>query len=278
MKIKPFLLLACCLLCQLTSSAQRSDAPSEKLPLVGISKNSTLHFLSPEHISYVDISTAGLKGDLPMKNILRVKIATDSVSRVVNNADAGMVTVVGESFIAQYRLYFLPPWECSGKPTVVEILPGDCRPLQTGTSMSTPELRAHAMAMLGSRGKQVRKEENYGIALSVNQLFAAGEYIFIDLGIENHTNLPFDIDELSFAIDDKKITKATNVQSVAVVPFWQLHYRDSFKKSYRNIYVIKKLSYPENKVLTISLKEKQLSGRNLSLKVPYKDILRADTF
>ncbi|WP_431293349.1 DUF4138 domain-containing protein [Pedobacter sp. P26] len=124
----------------------------------------------------------------------------------------------------------------------------------------------------------IRKEEKYGISVSLNQLLTAGDYVFFDLNISNSTNLPFEIDALSFSIDDKKITKATNVQSLTLLPVFQLYDRDRFKKNYRNIYVLKKLTYPENKLLNISLKEKQVSGRNLVLSVPYKDILRADTF
>jgi len=264
--------LLCCLACfAQVGSRQRN------LPMIGIPKNSTLHLLSLENISYVDISSPLIKGDLPLKNILRLKLASDSVS-VTDNGDAGTVTVVGESFIAQYRLYFLPSWETYGKPTIVEILPSECRPVATGTVISESQLKSHAIDMLSKKGPAVGTSEEYGIKISVKQLASIGEYIFIDLHILNQTNLPFDIDELSFSIDDKKITKATNVQSVGVRPIWQLHSRDNFKKSFRNIYVIRKLSYPENKVLNISLKEKQLSGRNLNLSLSYRDILRADTF
>ncbi|ARS41953.1 hypothetical protein CA265_20760 [Sphingobacteriaceae bacterium GW460-11-11-14-LB5] len=273
--MKKYLLILLTCFYYLGTLAQGTDT----LPLIGLSRNATLHFVSPENISYVDISTAALKGDLPLKNILRVKISTDSASRIVNNADAGILTIVGETFIAQYRIYFLPTWESSGKPTVVDILPGHCRPVVAGTEMPMADLKSHALSLLKNRNVlALRKEEKYGISVSLKQLFTAGDYIFFDLNLENSTNLPFDIDALSFSIDDKKITKATNVQSITVEPVFQLYQRDRFKKNFRNIYVLKKLSYPENKLLSISLKEKQVSGRNLVLQVPYKDILRADTF
>lgn len=273
--MKTYLLVLLSSFIYLASFAQGNDT----LPLVGLSRNATLHFISPEPISYADISTAALKGDLPLKNILRVKISSDSASRIINNADAGILTIVGETFIAQYRIYFLPTWESSGKPTIVEILPSHCRPIATAVGMPVAEIKAHALSLLGKRGVgHVAKEEKYGISASLLQVFTAGDYIFLDLRFSNATNLPFDIDALSFSIEDKKITKATNVQSLAIEPVFRLHGRESFKKNFRNIYVFKKLTFPENKVFSISLKEKQVSGRNLVLNVPYRNILRADTF
>jgi hypothetical protein len=49
-----------------------------------------------------------------------------------------------------------------------------------------------------------------------------------------------------------------------------------FQKQYRNIFVFKKFTYPGNKLLHIELSEKQLSGRIITLSVPYKDVLKAD--
>ncbi|PWS32672.1 DUF4138 domain-containing protein [Pedobacter paludis] len=278
--MKNFLLIVLnFLLCRIATAQELKKNFDDRLPLVGISRNATLHFISPENISYVDISTPALKGDLPLSNILRLKISSDSSSKLVNNADVGIVTVVGETFIAQYRIYFLPPWESAVHPVLVDISPTDCRPISAGVDIPIADLKKHAFSLLREHSSNfLREEEKYGVSMSLKQIYTLGDYIFFDLKLQNNTNLPFDIDALSFSIDDRKITKATNVQSVSLNPVWQLYAKDSFKKSYRNIYVLKKMTYPENKLLNISLKEKQISGRNLVLQIPYKDVLRADTF
>ena len=41
---------------------------------------------------------------------------------------------------------------------------------------------------------------------------------------------------------------------------------------------IKKLTFPNDKVLTIEMTEKQISGRNISLNIDYEDVLSADSF
>lgn len=108
-------------------------------------------------------------------------------------------------------------------------------------------------------------------------MYTAGDHIFLDITYYNQSNLPYQIDEQRFKIEDKKITKATNVQSVEIKPVWQLYPSSAFKKQYRNVYVLQKATFPGNKVLNIELTEKQISGRVLTLQMKYKDILNADS-
>jgi mating contact stablization protein traN len=41
---------------------------------------------------------------------------------------------------------------------------------------------------------------------------------------------------------------------------------------------VKKMTFPNDKLLTIEMTEKQISGRNISLNIDYEDILAADSF
>ena len=42
--------------------------------------------------------------------------------------------------------------------------------------------------------------------------------------------------------------------------------------------VVKKMTFPNDKLLTIEMTEKQISGRNISLSIDYEDVLSADSF
>ena len=53
---------------------------------------------------------------------------------------------------------------------------------------------------------------------------------------------------------------------------------ESFKYGYRNVIVLKKLTFPNDKVLTIELSEKQISGRTIYMNIDYEDVLSADSF
>ena len=77
---------------------------------------------------------------------------------------------------------------------------------------------------------------------------------------------------------DKKISKATNNQVIELTPEMQLEQTKSFKYGYRNILVVKKLTFPNDKILTIEMSEKQISGRTISLNIDYEDVLCADSF
>jgi len=246
------------------------------LPDIYISENISLHFISPEPITYADISTSGIAGDLPVKNILRLKIKTDSLT--LEAGYIGVVTIIGESFIAQYNLRHadvLHPLISSQ----VQILSEQMRPLDVpGIGLTGQEMKGYALAILKDHSRSGRKASAYGLKARLNHVYTIGDDIFLDLTYKNETNLAYDMDELRFKIEDKKINKATNVQSIEIKPTWQLYPLSSFKKTFRNIYVLKKVTFPENKVLNIELTEKQISGRTLTLQIKYRDILQADTF
>ena len=57
-----------------------------------------------------------------------------------------------------------------------------------------------------------------------------------------------------------------------------LDHSKSFLHGYRNVVVIKKMTFPNDKVVTIELSEKQISGRTISISVDYEDVLSADAF
>jgi len=259
---------------QISGATQLSD-----LPVIGISKNASLHFISPEPILYADFSSAAVKGDLPLKNVLHVKLLKDSLHLAYMDIDLGVITIITERFIVKYRMAYLSPEKTNFISSEIEIQPELMKPLDiSGVSLSNNERRKNALDLLSKRAlSPVRKVSNYGIGIALNQIYTVGDEVFLDLAFSNETNLAYDVDELRFKIEDQKINKATNVQSVELKPLFQLYGFERFKKHYRNIYVLKKATFPENKVLNISLTEKQVSGRNLCLTVKYKDVLAADT-
>ena len=116
------------------------------------------------------------------------------------------------------------------------------------------------------------------MTMRLNNIYVVGEYFFIDFSVDNKTNLPFDIDELRVKLQDKKQQKATNVQTIELKPALVLDRSVRFKKGYRNIIVLKKMTFPNDKVLSIELSEKQISGRTISMNLDYEDVLAADAF
>ena len=250
-----------------------------------ISKGISLHIISPEPIQFVDLSTNNLTGDLPAENIARIKITdlsdTDSIAtkKNIDINNLGVITIVCQSFMAQYKVNYLD-FERKAV-TNIQIQPEDMQPLEyPKLAFSSTELQKFSLDILRKKmvGKPIREVKNLKLTMQINNVYVVNDYIFLDMTFLNSTNLGYDIDAIKFSVEDKKIYKATNNQSIALDPVYQLYHQKEFKKNYRNIYVFKKFTYPNSKVMKIRLLEEQLSGRAIEMKVKYSDILNADTF
>lgn len=242
----------------------------DSLKTVQLPANLTIHFISPEPIQYVDISSKELVGDLPLKNVLRIR-CKDSCSSFKD----AVVTIAGEKFIAQYHL--VP--EGNAFYPEINIMPADTHPLDIADiGYSQNQLKFFSMGLMTTSAHHaVERSGEFGIEAQLNHVYTLGDYIFLDLSYRNRTRIKYDIEDFSFRIDDKKVTKASNIQSVEIHPEFVLFDMPLFEKYYRNIFVFKKMTFPGNKLLHITMSEKQLSGRVINLGVSYKDILNADT-
>ena len=145
--------------------------------------------------------------------------------------------------------------------------------------MSTDDMVKYARKIWSSpaRIRNVSTKQNR-MKMRLNNIYSVGEYFFLDFSIENRTNIRFDIDELRVKLCDKKQSKATNVQMVELTPAMILDPSRAFRKGYRNVIVLKKMTFPNDKVLSIEISEKQISGRTITLNIDYEDVLYADSF
>nr|WP_262496200.1 conjugative transposon protein TraN [Chryseobacterium indologenes] len=259
------------------------------LPELEITEGINLHMISPEPIQYVDLSTDRLTGDLPASNIARIKITDTGISDKDKKKQStpfftgdtvGIITVVGQSFIAQYKAVYRHP-DNLNTVTNIHIQPEAMQPIEFDKMIfSNRELREFALRIIENKADKnpVRTENNLNLSTQLNNVYVMGDYIFLDMTFKNTSNLSYDLEALKFSIEDKKIHKATNNQSIEMTPVFQLNPQKHFRKHFRNIYVFKKFTYPNSKVMMIRLIEEQLSGRTIEMKVNYSDILKADTF
>ena len=274
----------------LTAQTATKEQLSSDLPEIEITEGINLHIISPEPIQYVDLSTLKLTGDLPATNIARIKI-TDSpesneTEKIIKQTtftsgqNIGIITVVGQSFIAQYKAIYRNS-ENLNTITNIHIQPEDMQPIEFDKMVfSNLELRKFAMDIIQKKSEEhpIREEKNLKLNVQLNNVYVMSDYIFLDMTFKNNSNLSYDIEDLKFSIEDKKIYKATNNQSIEMIPIFQLNPQKHFRKNFRNIYVFKKFTFPNSKVMMIRLIEEQLSGRTIEMKVNYSDILKADTF
>lgn len=247
------------------------------IPAIYVNKDVTTHIIMPENLKMVDLSTDRIVGDQCADNMLRIKPIQDSIPFVEEEL-MGVVTLIGERHMAQYNLlYTMNPMKSS---TLYKVQYGTTDNYSNpDIPMTEAEMANFAWAISNTARKfHTVRSKAYGIDAQVFNIFSMGNYFFIDLVLENKTKVQYDIAQMRITLADKKETKATNSQTLELTPAFVLNKEKSFKKYYRQVLVLPKLTYPEEKVLTIEITEDQVSGRVISIPIQYEDILHADCF
>ena len=241
----------------------------------------TTHIVMPENIKMVDLSTRKIIGNQCADNIVRIKpfIEADSVPTHYREGELmGTLTLIGERHLAQYDVVYTA---APSRAASIHRVPyaGLDSYINPEVSMPQSEMARYAWAVYGSGRKynQVVSKAN-GMKAIVNNIYSIGNYFFIDYSLQNSTKIAYDIAEVRVKLTDKKEVKATNSQTVELSPVYSLNLAKKFKKNYRNVLVLDKLTFPDEKVLRIEISENQISGRVITLTVEYDDILNADGF
>ena len=244
------------------------------LNTIYVNKDVTTHLIMPETIKLVDISTDYVVGNQVNDNIVRIK--PDTI--LTDGETAAIATVIGERHIAQYKLVYKS--QCGFVHTRFEIPYCDTEEYTNpDVQMSVAEMSRYAIRMFNAKRTvtNIHSKKNK-MKVWVNHICSAGDYFFIDFSLENKTKIPYDISEIRVKLEDKKQKKATNYQSIELTPEYMLNWNKHFKKRYRNVLVVKKLTFPEAKVLKLEISENQISGRTIELNINYDDVLKADCF
>lgn len=242
----------------------------------------TTHIVMPENIKLVDISTTKIIGNQCADNIVRIKpfMESDSIRSDGYKEDEllGTVTLIGERHIAQYDIVYTESPRYAASIYHVSYQHAESY-INPEVSMPMSEMARYAWAVYGSNRKYNQVvSKMHGMKAVVNNIYSIGDYFFIDYSLENKTKIAYDIEELRVKLTDKKEAKATNSQTIELTPVFSLNYAKKFKKHYRNVLVLPKLTFPDEKVLRLEISENQISGRLITLAIEYEDILHADGF
>ena len=247
----------------------------EDMECLTVNEQVTTVITATEPIRFVDISTENIAGDQPINNVVRLKPKEGAHD---DGEVLAIVTIVTERYRTQYALLYTARMkEAVTDKAILNIEKNAYH--NPAVSLSTEDMYRIARNIWSSPAKwhDVKCKKNR-MEMRLNNIYAVGDYFFIDYSVENKTNIRFDIDEIRVKLSDKKVSKATNTQTVELTPEMQLEERTSFKFGYRNVMVIKKMTFPNDKVLSIEMSEKQISGRTISLNIDYEDVLSADGF
>ena len=254
------------------AKAQRTYEEMEQLT---VNEQVTTVITASEPVRLVDISTDKVAGDQPIDNVIRLK------PKEAGHEDGevlAIVTIVTERYRTQYALLYTTRMQEAVTDKEIQ-LRGRNAYENPAVSMSTVDMNRFARRIWNSPAKYRNvASKAHRMVMRLNNIYSVGDYFFIDFSIDNKTNIRFDIDEIRVKLADKKVSKATNTQVVELSPALVLEQSKSFRHGYRNVIVLKKMTFPNGKVLSIEMTEKQISGRNISLNIDYEDVLSADSF
>lgn len=244
----------------------------------------TTHIIFPAAIRYVDLGSADLlaaKAD-GTENVLRVKAALRDFSRESNL-----------SVITEDGSYYTFNVKYAEEPVKLAVEMTDF--LHDGEAVNRPNNALEIyMKELGSESpllvklimKSIYKDnrrtvkhigcKRFGIQTLLRGIYSHNGLLYFHIQLDNASNVPFDIDHLTFKIVDKKVAKRTAIQEQVV---WPLRAHNNVqtvggKSGERMVFALPKFTIPDDKHLVVELYEKE-GGRHQTFTVENADLVRA---
>lgn len=244
----------------------------------------TVHIIFPSAIRYVDLGSADLlaaKAD-GTENVLRVKAALRDFSRESNLA-----------VITEDGAYYTFNVKYADEPVKLSIEMNDF--IHDGEATNRPnnaldiymhELGQESPLLVKLIMKSIYKNNDrevkhigskrFGIQYLLKGIYSHNGLLYFHLQLKNSSNVPFDVDYITFKIVDKKVAKRTAIQEQVI---WPLRAHNNVtliggKKSERTIFTLPKFTIPDDKHLVIELHEKE-GGRHQTFTVENADLVRA---
>ena len=191
------------LMCALSALPMKAQQTYEDMELLTVNEQVTTVITASEPIRFVDISTDKVVGDQPISNTIRLK--PKEGADVHEDGDVlAMVTIVTERYRSQYALIYTTRLQEAVADKVIQ--PTEKIAYNNpAVSLSTEDMTRFARQIWSSPAR-VRNVSTkmHRMVMRLNNIYAIGEYFFIDFSIENRTNIRFDIDEMRFKLTDKK--------------------------------------------------------------------------
>lgn len=244
----------------------------------------TVHIIFPSAIRYVDLGSADLlaaKAD-GAENVLRVKAALRDFSTESNLA-----------VITEDGAYYTFNVKYADEPVKLSIEMTDF--IHDGEAVNRPNNAMQIyMKELGSESpllvklimKSIYKNNDreikhigskrFGIQYTLKGIYTHNGLLYFHAQLKNSSNVPFDVDFITFKIVDKKVAKRTAIQEQIIMPL-RAHNNVTFvggKKTERAVFTLPKFTLPDDKHLIIELNEKE-GGRHQSFVVENADLVRA---
>lgn len=249
-----------------------------------VTYDKTTHIIFPSAVRYVDLGSPNLvagKAD-GAENVIRVKAV------VRNFRDETNMSVITES-----GSFYTFNVKYADEPLLLNIEMKDF--IHDGSKVNRPnnaldiylkELGSESPKLVQLINKSIHKENKrhvkhigskaFGIQYLLRGIYTHNGLLYFHTLVRNQSNVPFEVDFVTFKIVDKKVMKRTAIQEQIVFPLRAYNYATlvAGNKDERTMFTFDKFTIPAGKVLVVELNEKS-GGRHQSFTVESEDIVRA---
>ena len=244
----------------------------------------TVHIIFPAAVRYVDLgSTKIIAGKAEgAENVIRIKAA---VRNFEDETNFSVITDDGNFYSFNVR-YVQEPEKLNieMKELITKAAPGKT---QTGAGdVYLKELGKEPPATVNLIMNTIYKNDKndiknisskkYGVEFSIKGIYTNNGMLYFHSQIKNITNIPFDIDFITFKIVDRRVTKRTAVQEQVIIPLRVLNNNQTIrgKSVARSVFTLEKFTIADNKMLVIEIFEKN-GGRHQSVMITNRNIVKA---
>ena len=249
-----------------------------------VTYDKTTHIIFPSAVRYVDLGSPNLvagKAD-GAENVIRVKAV------VRNFRDETNMSVITES-----GSFYTFNVKYADEPLLLNIEMKDF--IHDGSKVNRPnnaldiylkELGSESPKLVQLINKSIHKENKrhvkhigskaFGIQYLLRGIYTHNGLLYFHTQVRNQSNVPFEVDFVTFKIVDKKVMKRTAIQEQIVFPLRAHNYATvvAGNKDERTVFTFDKFTIPADKVLVVELNEKS-GGRHQSFTVESEDIVKA---
>ncbi len=250
-----------------------------------VTYDKTTHIIFPSSVRYVDLGSPNLiagKAD-GAENVIRVKATVKNFREETNMS---VITESGSFYTFNVKY--------AEEPLLLNIEMKDF--IYDGSEVNRPNNALDIyLKELGKRVSEtgishleVRPQETtkgtskhigskaFGIQYLLRGLNTHNGLLYFHTQIRNRSNVPYEVDFVTFKIVDKKVMKRTAIQEQVIFPLRAYDYVTTVagKKDGRTVFVLDKFTIPSDKVLVVEMHEKS-GGRHQTFTVESEDIVRA---
>ena len=244
----------------------------------------TCHVIFPAAITYVDLGSANIiagKAD-GAENVIRVKAAKRGFKGETNM-----------SVITEDGAYYSFNVKYAREPRILNVEMTDF--IHDGEAVNRPnnsmniylkELGSESPVLVRLVMKSIWKEnkrrvkhigsKSFGIQFLLKGIYTHNGLLYFHTEIKNSSNVPFDVDYITWKIVDKKVAKRTAIQEQVIQPLRTQNFvlNVAGNSNERTVWTMDKFTLPDDKCLVVELAEKN-GGRHQSFTIENTDLVRA---